>query len=110
MNLSNNIKRAGVANFLMRVGISHINAISVAHATTNLEKAIVYHLLRKRHFSHRDAVIFITSLTPRQMSELQSIILKDPNSGVRNAYFNARKTGKTHNKAMNAAMIKKLGM
>lgn len=49
-------------------------------------------------------------MTARQMSEFKSIILKEPNSGVRNAYFNARKNGKTHNKAMNAAMIKKLGM
>lgn len=109
MNRNNNIKRAGVANFLQRVGISHINAVSVAHVTTNLQKAMIYHTLRKRHFTHRDAMGVIIGLTARQQSELQAIIMSEQNSRVRNAYFNARKMGVTHNKAMNAALIKALG-
>jgi len=110
MNRSNNIKRAGVANFLQRCGISHINAVNVSHVTTSLEKAMIYHVLRKKHFTHRDAMIVITGLTGRQQSELQSIIMRENNSRVRNAYFNARKMGVTHNKAMNAAIFKKMGM
>lgn len=85
-----------------------MNAISVAHATTNLENAIIYHILRQKHFSHRDALIFITTMTSRQMSEFKSIILKENNSRVRNSYFNARKRGLNHNKAMNVALITKL--
>jgi len=99
-----------VFSFLTSLGTSHINAISVAHVTTNLEKAMVYHMLRKRHFTHRDAMDFIQRLTPQNYSELKSIILKENNSRVRNSYFNARKRGLTHNKAMNAALMTKLGL
>jgi len=42
------------------------------------------------------------------MSEFKSIILKENNSRVRNSYFNARKRGLNHNKAMNVALITKL--
>jgi len=108
--MNNNIKRAGVANFLLRSGISHINAIGVAHVTTNLEKAMIYQTLRKRHFTHRAAIIIITTLTPRQQSELQTLIFREPNASIRNAYFNARKRGVNHPTAMNTAMFKKLGM
>ena len=50
----------------------------------------------------------INGLTARQQSELETIIMKSNKSSVRNAYFNARKMGATHNKAMNSALFKAL--
>jgi hypothetical protein len=106
--MNNNLKSTGVANFLVRCGISNINAVSVAHVTTNLQKAMIYQTLRKRHFTHRNAMGVINGLTARQQSELETIIMKSNKSSVRNAYFNARKMGATHNKAMNSALFKAL--
>lgn len=108
--MNNNTKRAFVFDFLRQVGISVLNAHSVAHVTTNLTKATVYHVLRKRNFSHKKAIDFILTMTPRQESEITRLIMQNSNSRVRNAYFNSRKRGLNHDRAMNAALSVRINL
>lgn len=106
--------RTHIFDFLVGLDIAPLNARSVAHETTDLSKAIIYYILRKRQFSHSMSLRFVLGLSPRQQNELEVLVLRGDNSarGVRaaspravNAYFNSIRRGYTHEAAMNRFMI-----
>lgn len=106
--------RTHIFDFLVGLDIAPLNASGVAHETTDLSKAIIYYILRKRRFSHPMSLRFVLGLSPRQQNELEVLVLGGGNTarGVSaaspravNIYFNSIRRGYTHEAAMGRFML-----
>lgn len=109
---SANVSRQIIHKFLTNVGHSNSNARDVSGASTDLTRAILYYIARKRDFSHQQALNFIKSLSNSNMRNITRITTRQGNNNKNNnlrnrsnIYYRVRRTGGNHTHAMNAVML-----